>query len=629
MPTPISILQQFWGFDSFREFQGEIIQYVLEGRDTLVLLPTGGGKSVCFQVPALCMDGLCIVVTPLIALMKDQVSQLQKKGISAKAIFSGMTQKEIDITLDNCIYGDTKFLYVSPERLKTKIFLERLLKMNVSLLAIDEAHCISQWGYDFRPAYLEIAELKKFLPNVPLIALTATATKEVKYDIIDKLEMTDTTIFQKSFARSNLSYSVFRLEAKEQKLLEILNKVEGTSIVYVRTRRRTQEIASFLKSNGISAKFYHAGLQTKERMARQEQWINNQTRVIVSTNAFGMGIDKPDVRTVIHLDVLDSLEAYYQEAGRAGRDERMAFAVMLFHKKDTLDLMERAEQREVTPVLIRRTYQSLANYFKLAVGSHGMASFPFKVTEFSKTYGLKTLEVLKALKHLKEIGIVQLSEGVFEQTKLHIPISNTELYTYEVANAKFDLLLKTILRLYGGELYQNYLVIEEQDIAQLMKQPLGLVKEQLAYLTAQGILDYKPFSDQPTITFLVPRMVPSALPIDAEFIKFRKNNAIKKANAMIDYLESMTQCRTRILQAYFDEFTEENCGVCDFCLNQKKNRVDFPIAEVLKEIKAGQETLTGLKGQIKNYRREQILQAVRMLIEDGKVRMENENFFIN
>ncbi|MCP4460792.1 MAG: RecQ family ATP-dependent DNA helicase [Cytophagales bacterium] len=627
MPSPTSILKQYWGFDTFRDLQLEIIESVLEGKDTLALLPTGGGKSVCFQVPALCMDGLCIVVTPLIALMKDQVSQLKKRGISAKAIFSGMTSREIDITLDNCIYGDTKFLYVSPERLKTKIFQERLLKMNVCLLAIDEAHCISQWGYDFRPAYLEIVEIKKYIADASLIALTATATKEVKEDIVGKLEMSDAAIFQKSFARPNLSYSVFRLEAKEQKLVEILDKVGGTSIVYARTRKRTQEIASFLKSHGISAAFYHAGLQSKERMDRQDRWINNQVRVIVSTNAFGMGIDKPDVRTVIHMDVPDSLEAYYQEAGRAGRDERIAFGVVLFHKKDTRDLMDRAEQHGVTPELIRRTYQGLANYYKLAVGSHGMESLPFQIAEFAKAYDLKPLEVLKALKHLKEIGIVQLSEGIFEQAKLHILISNNELYTYEVANVKFDLLLKNILRLYGGELYQNYIPIKEQDIAQLMKQPLDLVKEQLVYLASQGVLDYRPFSDQPTITFLVPRMVTADLPIDVTFIKSRKDNAIKKAKAMIDYLESATRCRTRILQAYFDEITDENCGACDFCLNQKRNRVDLPMTEVLKKIKSGQDSIAKLKMQLKNHRSEQILQAVRVLIEDGKVKMEKDRFY--
>lgn len=628
MPTPIAVLRKYWKFDSFRELQEDIVHSVLDGQDTLALLPTGGGKSVCFQVPALCMDGICIVITPLIALMKDQVFQLQKRGIFSKAIFSGMTSKEIDITLDNCIYGDVKFLYVSPERLKTNLFIERVQKMNVNLLAIDEAHCISQWGYDFRPAYLEIVKLKKYLPEITLIALTATATKEVKHDIIDKLEMPEAAIFQKSFARSNLSYSVFSLETKERKLLEILNKVDGSSIVYVRTRRQTREVAFFLRSQGIDADNYHAGLQTKERANRQDQWINNQIRVIVSTNAFGMGIDKPDVRTVIHMDVPDSIEAYYQEAGRAGRDERMAFAVVLFHKGELVDLMDRLERHRVSPDTIRRTYQTLANYYKLAVGSHGMERLPFELTEFIKTYDLKPLDVLNALKYLKEIGVLQLSEGVFEQSKLHIPISHHELYTYEVANAKFDLLLKTVLRLYGGDLYQNYLPIKEQDIAQLTKQTLDQIKEQLFYLTTQGILDYRPFLGQSTITFLVPRMIPADLPIDTMFIKSQKEKAVRKARAMIDYLESEMRCRTHMLQTYFDEVADKNCGVCDFCLNQKKNRVDFPLSEVLKKIETGECTLTGLKEQIKSCKSEQILQAVRVLIEDGKVKMENDNFFL-
>ena len=626
MTTPIAVLKQYWGFDSFRELQGEIVDSVLEGNDTLALLPTGGGKSVCFQVPAMCMEGVCIVITPLIALMKDQVYQLQEKGISATAIFSGMFSREIDIALDNCIYGGMKFLYVSPERLKTKIFLERLPKMNVNLLAIDEAHCISQWGYDFRPAYLEIAEIKKHLPDVAMIALTATATSEVKKDIVKKLEMQEASIFQKSFARPNLSYSVFRIEAKEQKLLEILNRVGGTSIVYTRTRRRSQEIAFFLKGQGISADFYHAGLKSKDRTDKQDKWINNQTRVIVSTNAFGMGIDKPDVRTVIHMDVPDSLEAYYQEAGRAGRDERMAFAVVLFQKHDTSELIKRAEQNGVPPEFIRQTYQSLANYYKLAVGSHEMSSLPFDISSFSETYQLKATEVLKALKHLKEIGVLQLSDGVFTQAKLHIPTSNQELYKFQVSNAKFDLVLKTVLRIHGGDLYQNYLPIKEADIARLMKRPSPEVIEQLTYLTSQGIIDYRPSSDLPTLTFLVPRMVVNDLPIDAQFLKFRTENAVKKAKAMVYYLESSTMCRTRMLQAYFDETTDEICGVCDYCLNQKKNRIGLPIAEVEKEVRAGSNTIALLKSKIKAYRKEQIIQAVRVLIKDEKIKMVDDEF---
>ncbi len=622
--NPHEVLSQYWGYSAFREKQDEVIQSVLEGKDTLALLPTGGGKSICFQVPALCMDGLCIVVTPLIALMKDQVSQLQKRGISAKAIFSGMTRKEIDITLDNCIYGETKFLYLSPERLKTTIFLERVTRMNVSLLAIDEAHCISQWGYDFRPSYLEIAKVKELIPEAKLIALTATATREVKEDIIAKLEMKNASVFQKSFARKNLSYSAFNLENKEQKLLEILNKVGGTSIVYARTRKRTQEIAGFLKSHRISADHYHAGLSAVDRMKKQDQWINNQIRVIVSTNAFGMGIDKPDVRTVIHMDVPDSLEAYYQEAGRAGRDEKVAFAVCLFHRRDVLDLMERAENREVSKQFIQQVYQSLANYFKMAVGSHGFESLEFDMMDFSQSFDLKPLEVLKALRHLEELGIVQLSDGVLELSKVHINSTKEEIYKYEVANAKFDPLLKSILRLYGGEIFQNYLTVKEADIAKLLKSSASLVKDQLKYLSDQEVLDYKPANDQPQITFLVPRMIPADLPIDSNFIKERKKNAIAKARAMADYLESKTQCRTRMLQAYFDELTEENCGVCDYCLGRKKNREDVPLDKVLAEIKNGASTLPELYTSIKGFKSDLLLQAVRMLIEDGKVKMDGE-----
>ncbi len=627
--NPLEVLSQYWGYSAFREKQDEVIQSVLDGKDTLALLPTGGGKSICFQVPALCLDGLCIVVTPLIALMKDQVSQLQRRGISAKAIFSGMTRKEIDITLDNCIYGETKFLYLSPERLKTTIFQERVTRMNVSLLAIDEAHCISQWGYDFRPSYLEIAKVKELIPDAKLIALTATATKEVKEDIIQRLEMKDAKVFQKSFARKNLSYSVFDLENKEQKLLEILNKVGGTSIVYARTRKRTQEIAGFLRSHRISADHYHAGLSAVDRMKKQDQWINNQIRVIVSTNAFGMGIDKPDVRTVIHMDVPDSLEAYYQEAGRAGRDEKVAFAVCLFYRRDVLDLMERAENREVSKQFIQQVYQSLANYFKMAVGSHGFESLEFDMMDFSQSFDLKPLEVLKALRHLEELGIVQLSDGVLELSKVHINSTKEEIYKYEVANAKFDPLLKSILRLYGGEIFQNYLTVKEADIAKLLKSNASLVKDQLKYLSDQEVLDYKPANDQPQITFLVPRMIPADLPIDSNFIKERKKNAIAKARAMADYLESKTQCRTRMLQAYFDELTEENCGACDYCLGRKKNREDVPIDKVLTEIKKGVSTLPELYSSLKGYKSDLLLQAVRMLIEDGKVKMDGERLLPN
>lgn len=567
--TPTEVLQHYWNYPTFREQQEEIIGSVLDGKDTVALLPTGGGKSICFQVPALCLDGLCIVISPLIALMKDQVEQLQRRGIAARAIFSGMTSKEIDITLDNCIYGDMKFLYVSPERLKTRLFRERVGRMNVSLIAIDEAHCISQWGYDFRPSYLEIVDFLVEVPDARRVALTATATKKVRDDMVEKLGFSAPQIFQKSFARENLSYSVLLLESKEQKLLEILSRVPGSSIVYVRTRRRTQEVATFLKGQGISADFYHAGLSGKERDSKQENWIRDQTRVMVSTNAFGMGIDKPNVRTVIHLDTPDSLEAYYQEAGRAGRDGNKAYAVNIFHRKDVDDLMKRAMSREVDKSYIQTVYQALANYYQIAVGSYALETLPFDISDFCRAFDLVPIEALKALRGLEESGVLQLSDSVYLQSKVHIPLSKEELYKYEVANAKFEPVLKAILRLYGGDVFTDFRNIKEVDLGRLIKLSLGEVRKQLGYLSKNGIIDYRPSLDSSSITFLVPRMVVNDLPIDVGLIKFRKENALAKAKAMVGYLESKTKCRTRIFQNYFGEETLENCGACDFCIEKK------------------------------------------------------------
>jgi ATP-dependent DNA helicase RecQ len=386
--TAQQILKQYWHYDAFRPLQEEIINSIMDGKDTLALLPTGGGKSVCFQVPALMLEGICIVVSPLIALMKDQVEQLKRRGINATAIYSGMSKREIDITLDNCIYSDIKFLYVSPERLKTELFIERARKMKISLLAIDEAHCVSQWGYDFRPPYLQIADFKEEVNIQRTIALTATATKEVKEDIVLKLDLKDCQKFQKSFVRENLSYSAFQLENKQAKLIEILTNVQGSSVVYVRSRKRTQKVAELLTQNGIAASFYHAGLSGTIRDERQAAWIENKTRVIVATNAFGMGIDKPDVRTVVHLDLPDTLEAYYQEAGRAGRDEKKAYAVALYHLQDKEELTDRVERSVVTKDELKRTYQALANYYKLAIGSQAFSSYDF---EFEPTIYLLLL----------------------------------------------------------------------------------------------------------------------------------------------------------------------------------------------------------------------------------------------
>ncbi|HZX75422.1 MAG TPA: ATP-dependent DNA helicase RecQ, partial [Cyclobacteriaceae bacterium] len=469
MFTPTEILKQYWGYDHFRPSQAEIIQAVLEKKDVLALLPTGGGKSVCFQVPALIMEGVCIVITPLIALMEDQVGQLKRRGVSAVAVHSGMSHSQIDITIDNCVYGKIKFLYLSPERLQTEMFTERVKKMTVSLVAVDEAHCISQWGYDFRPPYLKIAELRELIQDVPFIAVTASATKVVKEDIIQKLELLKPEIFQQSFARENLSFVVRKTEKKEKQLLTILKKVAGSSIVYVRSRKATQELAKMLNQAGVSAIFYHAGLTYKERSERQEEWIKNISRVIVATNAFGMGIDKPDVRTVAHMDLPENLEAYYQEAGRAGRDGKRSYAVVLFHEVDVLSLQSKVQQAQPTLEYLNKIYQSLANYFHLAVGSSQGESYDFDLDDFSKRFSFKSVTVYAALKKLEEAGLIQLNEGFYRPSRVHLLVDKKRLYEFQIANEKFDPLIKSLLRLYGATLFADFVNISENQISSSLK----------------------------------------------------------------------------------------------------------------------------------------------------------------
>ena len=614
----LEVLKKYWGYDSFRPLQEDIIDAVLEGTNTLALLPTGGGKSVCFQVPTMVLDGICIVVSPLISLMKDQVDQLQHKGIKSAAIYSGMTRREIDITLDNCIYGGYKFLYVSPERLKTEIFLERVQQMKICLLAVDEAHCISQWGYDFRPPYLEIAAFKNQIQVHRIIALTATATKEVKNDILEKLQMSESKVFQKSFARSNLSYSVFKLENKQQKMLEILENVKGTSVIYVRSRKRTKEIADFLRRNRLSADFYHAGLSARERAEKQSSWINNQTRVMVATNAFGMGIDKPDVRTVIHMDLPDSLEAYYQEAGRAGRDERKAYAVTLFHPQDVDELRDRVERSIVSLDQIKRTYQALANFYKMAIGSHQFSSFPFNYEQFINNFNLPVVETYSALKKLSDEGLIQMTEGFYEHSKITFLLDKSETYKFQVSNPKLDPLIKTLLRLYGGEVFAGYAKIKERDIGSLLKTDKVQVRKWLKFLNDNEVIDYQPALDSATVTFLTPREDPERLSIDAKQIEWRRNLAKDKARSVIDYIYSV-ECRTQIFQKYFDEDTSLTCGVCDNDLEKKKKLKvsDLPVEKV-EEVLEAPRNLTEIRALMSDYTQDQIIEALRILIEDRR-----------
>lgn len=460
----LGILRKYWGYGAFRPLQENIIQSVLAGRDTLALMPTGGGKSICFQVPALAQDGICIVVTPLIALMKDQVENLKERGITAVAIYSGMRKREVDIALDNCIYGPVKFLYLSPERLTSEMVRERIRHMRVNLFAIDEAHCISQWGYDFRPPYLQLSDLRELHPDVPYLALTATATPDVVTDIQEKLGFRNGVVLKKSFYRENLAYMVLHEEDKQRRMLRIIRKLGGSGIVYVRNRRETQETARFLVNEGISADFYHAGLPSEERTAKQDNWKAGHTRVIVATNAFGMGIDKADVRFVIHLEPPDSLEAYYQEAGRAGRDGKKAHAVLLYQDADLTQLKKNFQDSFPSVASIRKVYQYLGNYFQLAYGAGENLTLDFDIGEFCQRYQLETIPVLNALKFLERDGWVLLTESVYLPSRIKFEVPPDELYKFQVENQQLDGFIKMILRAYGGA-FDHYIPIREQELS--------------------------------------------------------------------------------------------------------------------------------------------------------------------
>lgn len=616
-----SVLKHFWGYDTFRPVQEEAMQAVLDGWDTLVLLPTGGGKSLCFQVPTLVREGVCIVVTPLIALMKDQVEQLKKRHIPAAAIHAGMNRREIDITLDNCIHGNLRFLYVSPERLRTDIMIERTKQMNVSLLAVDEAHCISAWGYDFRPAYLLIAEFRARLPGVPLIALTASATAEVQADILDKLEMKHGRVFRQSFARENLSYSTFLEENKERKLLQILTNVQGTSIVYVRTRKRTQQVAEWLTRQGIRADYYHAGVPYRDRTEKQMAWQRGQTRVVVATNAFGMGIDKAEVRSVVHLDLPASLEAYYQEAGRAGRDGRKAYAVALYNHKDMDDLREAIERKYPPIQTLRRVYQALANYFKLAVGAGEFTSYSLDIHEFTGTFGLPVSETHFALKLLEEEGFLQLSEAFNDSSKLHFLVDNRQLYDFQIRYPDFDPFIKLILRMYGGELFTEYLRISEGEIGRAFYAPLPEVMEKLQFLQERDIIDYQKQRDKPQLTFLTPRFDAELLPLNVFEIETKKERDLRKVAAVVHYAQHPSQCRTLLLLDYFNEHDGYPCGVCDNCLKRQKSEASHEATESMTQNVViylhdhGPTAPRALSDAFTHIPEKQVLHVVRNLIE--------------
>lgn len=571
MPTqPLDILREHWGYPSFRPLQAEIIQSVLDGRDTLALLPTGGGKSICFQVPAIARGGLCIVVSPLIALMKDQVRQLRERGIIAEALYSGLSRKDIDRIIDNAVYGNTQLLYLSPERLKTELLLTRLPNMPLRLIAVDEAHCISQWGYDFRPAYREIAAIREVHPEVPVIAVTATATPQVVQDIEEQLEFRDgKQRFQQSFERSNLAYVVRPAESKENQLLKVLKGVPGSSIVYARSRRATHEIALQLRRFGIKADFYHAGLEPEERDRKQAAWIENKLRVIVSTNAFGMGIDKPDVRSVIHMDVPESPEAYFQEAGRAGRDGQKAFAVLLYQEKDEKRLRRQFEQSFPPLEEIRRVYRALGSYLQLATGAGFMESFDFDLTGFLQTYQLEAVPTYHALRALEQGGWISLTDAVYTPANLQIIANKDTLYDYLLKQPKLERIIKAILRSYQGA-FSAPVRLREGQLANFLKISSEQLAAGLNVLNGEGIIEYEPSKDQPQLIFTRERVPAEQMDIDQELYNFRREQHRLRMEAILDYCQR-DACRSQLLLAYFGQPDAPPCGHCDACLRRAEH----------------------------------------------------------
>ena len=565
------ILKKYWGYDSFRPLQLDIIESVASGVDTLALLPTGGGKSITFQVPAMAKDGLCLVITPLIALMKDQVENLKKRNIKAMAIYSGMSMSEISTAFDNCIYGDYKFLYLSPERLQTQLFTDRLQNLPVNLVAIDEAHCISQWGFDFRPSYLQIHKIREILPDVPFLALTASARPEVQDDICKYLELKSANIIRKSFFRDNLVYVVRETNDKIGQLVKICNSVKGTGIVYVSTRRRTKEVAEMLRSKRISADYYHGGLTNEVRSQKQESWQRGYTRVVVATNAFGMGIDKADVRFVVHLNLPDSMEAYYQEAGRGGRDEKKAFAALLYNKADVTNINKRVAEMFPEIEVIKRVYSAVCNYLNIPYGSGKGMSFDFNIKEFSDNFKFELLTAFHSLKYLQKEGYLILSDEISNPSKVHFLIARDALYNFQIRNNNFDAFIKLLLRTYEG-MFSVYVGIDENKLAKIAKVSVDVIYNYLSRLDKLGVIHYIPPRKGPQIVFNIERLKPEYLFISQSDYKIRLEAEQNRVNGVLSYA-TRNYCRSKSILEYFCEENATNCGKCDFCL--RKENVSF------------------------------------------------------
>ena len=621
------ILKDYWGYDNFRGIQEDIIRSIGSGRDTLGLMPTGGGKSITFQIPAMAKDGLCIVITPLIALMKDQVRNLRDRGIKAIAIYSGMTREEIIIALENCIFGNYKFLYISPERLDTEIFRIKLRSMKVSMITVDESHCISQWGYDFRPAYLKISEIRNLLPGVPVLALTATATPEVVKDIQQRLAFKEENVFRMSFERKNLAYIVRKTESKQEELLHILKHVDGSAIVYAHNRKRTKEYAQLLNENGITATFYHAGLNNETKDQRQKSWVKGETRVMVATNAFGMGIDKPDVRLVVHVDIPDSPEAYFQEAGRGGRDGKKAYAVLLYARSDKATLKKRITDTFPEKDYIRTVYEHLNYYYQMAMGDGLGCTREFNIDEFCRNFKHFPIQVDSALKILTRAGYLEYTDEQDNNSRLMFTLTKEELYRIHETSPETEKLINIILRSYTG-VFTEYAYINEETLSLRTGMTRQQVYDTLISLTRRRILHYIPGKKTPYIIYTRERQEADRLIFTKEVYEDRKKSFIRRIEAMTEYAETEDKCRSRMLLLYFGEKNEHNCGQCDVCLSSHSSgirqgvfdEISRAIEEALKE---KDMTTSALMEKLESYDKENVTKVLSYLLAEEIIHQKN------